>query len=302
MSREAPAPQTVAELVPPSLVAEVRRIELKTRRSMNAETLGAYRSAFRGSGLTFADLRAYAPGDEIKNIHWKATARTGKVQVKTFEEERQLSIIVAVDTSPSTLFGKDRRNLHKGVQFAALMALLARSSGDAFGLCLFGDTVTSYTPPARRRSQVQQALLTLLSVRPSTGGTAIGAALRHIHERQRRPAVVFVVSDFVAPPFSDDLGLLALRHDVVCVALRDELDHTLPNAGLVLFKDPESGRSAVIDTSSPKVRRALTRAEETRRETLRRDCRRLGASLIEIDEDPLSPLRALMEKRATRRG
>ena len=283
-----PVPTTVEELVPPALIAEARRLEIRTRRSMNAETLGAYRSAFRGSGLTFADLRAYEPGDEVKNIHWKATARTGRVQVKTFEEERQLNILVAIDTSPSTVFG-------------ALMALLARASGDAFGLCLFGETVSSFTAPGRRRTELQRSLVTLLGVKPTGGGTNIGAALHHINARQRRPAVIFVVSDFVAPPFGEELALLSVRHDVICVALRDTLDVAVPRAGLVMFKDPESERACIIDTSSRSVREALAFANEIRRESLRRECRRVGAALIEIDDNPLGPLQALMQQRLTRR-
>ena len=296
-----PVPTTVEELVPPALIAEARRLEIRTRRSMNAETLGAYRSAFRGSGLTFADLRAYEPGDEVKNIHWKATARTGRVQVKTFEEERQLNILVAIDTSPSTVFGAEKKNLQKAIQFGALMALLARASGDAFGLCLFGETVSSFTAPGRRRTELQRSLVTLLGVKPTGGGTNIGAALHHINARQRRPAVIFVVSDFVAPPFGEELALLSVRHDVICVALRDTLDVAVPRAGLVMFKDPESERACIIDTSSRSVREALAFANEIRRESLRRECRRVGAALIEIDDDPLGPLQALMQQRLTRR-
>jgi uncharacterized protein (DUF58 family) len=182
------------------------------------------------------------------------------------------------------------------------MALLARSSGDAFGLCLFGEEVYSFSPPARRRSEVQRALVSLLAVQPAEGRTDIGGALRYIYERQRRPAVIFVVSDFIAPSCAEDLALLSARHDVVCVALRDELDFNVPAAGLVLFKDPESGRSCIVDTSSRRVREALSTAHETRRETLRRDCARVGVELFEIDEDPLGPLRTLMHQRAARRG
>jgi len=288
-------------LLNPAMLAEVRRIELKTRRTMSADMLGAYRSAFRGTGLTFADLRSYEPGDEIKNIHWKATARTGKVQVKTFDEERQLNIIVAVDVSPSTVFGRSRKNIDKALQFAALITLLARSSGDAIGLCLFGDTVIHHSPPARRRSEVQRCLATLLGASTTSGQTDIGSALRFLSERQRKTAVIFVVSDFISTPFSTDLQLLSRKHDVVCVALRDTLDYDLPAVGLVMLKDPESGRAHLVDTSSQGVRAALTFADETRRAGLRRVCEVAGADWIEIDADPLPPLAALMRHRAARR-
>lgn len=301
-SRDTALPnRDIGALLNPAMLAEVRRIELKTRRTMSADTLGAYRSAFRGTGLTFADLRSYEPGDEIKNIHWKATARTGKVQVKTFDEERQLNIVVAIDVSPSTVFGRTKKNIDKALQFAALITMLARSSGDAIGLCLFGEEVIHHTPPARRRSEVQRCLTTLLGVSAAHGRTDIGGALRFLSERQRKSAVIFLVSDFISAPFSSDLQLLARKHDVVCVALRDPLDFDLPAVGLATFKDPETGRACLIDTSAQSVRTALAFSDETRRAGLRRACELAGADLIEIVEDPLSPLAALMHRRTLRR-
>ena len=295
-----PSERKISDLIAPNLAAEVRRIELQTRRSVRSEMLGQYRSAFRGNGLIFSELRAYEPGDEIKKIHWKATARTGKVQVKSYDEERHLNVVVAVDLSPSTIFGGARTNGAKALEFAALIAILARTNGDSLGLCLFGDRVVHYTPPRRARTQTERILLSLLEAEPVTGSTDVGGALRFIHERQRRPAIVFVASDFIAPPFGSDLAALAARHDVVCVALRDRLDSALPSAGLVSFCDPESGAVSDVDTSSLEVQAALKRAQDLRISGVRAACDRAGAALIEIDADPLTPLAQLMNRRAAR--
>jgi len=268
---------------------------------MSADIVGRYRSAFRGSGLTFADLRAYIPGDEIKNIHWKATARTGKVQVKSYDEERQLNVVVAVDLSPSTLFGADRTNARKALEFAALIAHLARTTGDAVGLLLFGDRVVEFIPPQRARTQVQRVLFALLGARPLGGTTDIAGALRYLSEHQRRAALTFVVSDFVAPPFTEELNRLCARHDVVCVALRDRLDVELPAAGLVALTDPETGQTVVVDTTSPRVRRGLSETQNSRLAELNTQVARCGGSLIQIDTDPVGALARLMQRRTAER-
>lgn len=294
-------PLPLDNLVSPSIAAEVRRIELRTRRTVSAEALGRYRSLFRGSGLTFADLRSYIPGDEIKNIHWKATARTGKVQVKSYDEERHLNVIVAVDLSPSTLFGAVKSNNQKALEFAALIALLARTSGDAVGLLLFGERVLDFVPPQRARTQVQRIILKLLEAQPLTGATDIAGALTHLAEHQRRAALIFVVSDFVAPPFGQALGRLALRHDVVLVALRDPLDAALPAAGLVTLTDPESGVDVVVDTSAAGVKAALEGAQSARLARVANEAMASGATLIEVENDPVGALSRLMRRRAAQR-
>ena len=131
----------VGDLLRPGIVTELKRLQLRTRRSLNADIMGNYRSAFRGSGLVYSDLREYQPGDEVKSIHWKASARTGRVYVKSYEEDRQLRIVLCLDISRSTLFGKATSKQDKILEFAALIALLAQNNQDALGVCLFSSII-----------------------------------------------------------------------------------------------------------------------------------------------------------------
>ena len=294
--------RALGELVTPELMGEVRRIELRTRRSISADVLGAYRSAFRGSGLVFSDLREYAEGDDIRHVHWKATARSGRVLVKSYEEDRQLSIMLAVDISRSTDAGvtNGRSPYLRALEFSALLALLAQSSGDALGLALFSDRVEELLRPERRRSQTHRVVATLLKRRTLRPGTDIAGALRHLREHLRRPSIIFVVSDFLAPPCPNELRALACRHDVICALTLPDGSELLPRAGLVQFLDAESGRLMTVDTGNRRAREEFRRAEAHRIEELRKSCRASQAELIELGPRVLESLARLMARRTAR--
>lgn len=290
----------ISSLLSPSMLAELRRVELRTRRNIDSDLMGRYRTAFRGSGLVYSDLREYQPGDEVKNIHWKATARTGKVYVKSYEEERQLNIMIAVDTSASTDFGRAKSKHTKALEFAALITMLAQRSQDAVGLCLFSDKVEEYFPPKRSRTQLFRILFELLRARTLRPGTDIAGALDYIRSHQRKPAIIFLVSDFFSAPFESQLRYLSISHDLVCVALVDIQDRELPSVGIVEFVDAESGERILFDTSQRRARETLQRMQLERLEELNTLCKRLGADLIRVDENPLRPLAELMQRRMAR--
>lgn len=287
-------------LLDPLILSQIRQIELRTRRAIDADLVGNYRSAFRGSGLSFSDLRQYQPGDEIKNIHWKATARTGTTYVKNYEEDRQLSIMLAIDISRSTAFGQSKSKHEQALKFAAVVTLLAHINQDAIGLALFDRDVQHFMPPKTGRTQVQRMLLEISARRELYPATDIAAALRYMLMHQRRGTVIFLVSDFYAPPFSQELKLAALRHDVVCVLLDDPLDRSLPNVGLVEIEDAESGERLVLDSSNAALRAELERRHSRRREELEQVAHGAGADLVAISDDPIRPLFDLMRRRMRR--
>jgi uncharacterized protein (DUF58 family) len=299
-SSQTPSDQNLKGLIDPRILAELRRIEIRTRRSIDSDLMGCYRTAFRGSGLVFADLREYQPGDEVKNIHWKATARTGKTYVKSYEEDRELNIILAVDVSNSTDYGQGKTRHLRALEFAALIALLAKYNNDCIGLCLFAESVEEFYPADKKGSQFQRVVLSLLKHRELARGTDVAGALRYLQEHQRRAGVVFLISDFYSQPFDLELRALSFKHDVICVLLEDEIELDLPFAGITEFADAENGTRHIVDTSSPRVRERLHAVQLQRAAELRDLCRLANASVLALRNNPLRALAELMRKRNAR--
>ncbi|RMG44258.1 MAG: DUF58 domain-containing protein [Candidatus Dadabacteria bacterium] len=293
---------TVAQTFTPdsALLAELKRIELRTRRTVSSDFAGRYRSAFRGRGLILSDLREYQPGDDVRDIHWKATARTNRVFVKTYEEDRQLNIIVAIDISRSTLFGGLKTKHSHALDFAALMTILAASNNDCIGLCLFAGQVEEYYPPRQRRGWANRILYSLLSQKELPATTDIAKAAQYISRHQKRPAIIFFISDFYSKPFKEEFKALGYKHDLICVNLKSELEVNPPAAGLVEFTDAETGERYMIDTSSKKVAKELRQAHARHLLNLQNICKEAKAELITIRDNPIRPLQELMLKRTRR--
>lgn len=295
----------IQSMLSSGLLSELRRLELVTKRKIDTDMMGRYRSAFRGSGLIFSDLREYQPGDDVKHIHWKVTARTGHVFVKSYDEDRQLRIMLLVDTSNSTGVGsfdgdKLRTKHQKALEFAALISILAAKSQDAIGLSLFSDKVEDYLPPKKSRTQFKNILLKLMTPRPLGKGTDLTVALRHLNEQQRKASIVFVVSDFHTKGYEDELRKLAFRHDVILVLLEDKFESSLPAAGIVELVDAESGNRFLLDTSDKKARETLAALHEKRVKEISAIASRSGADLVRILDNPLSPIADLMQRRTSR--
>ena len=288
------------ELIDPGMMAEVRRIELRTRRSIDADLMGQYRSSFRGSGLVFSDLREYTAGDDVKHIHWKASARSGKVYIKSYEEDRQLNIILALDVSRSTDFGTEKSKHRKALEFCALIALLANVHQDAIGLCTFSDQVEEFIAPKRAKSQIHRLILSLLSKRDLKPSTNISNTLRFLHERQKRSSIIFIVSDFISPDYQQELTMLSLHHDVVLVMLEDRLDRQLPNAGLIEFVDAESGEKVLIDSSNSKAVNQLINLQDQYVNSWQEMCTKTGVDYMRISDNAIRPLVQLMNRRTAR--
>ncbi len=293
------------QLVSPSLLAEAKRVELVTRRKIDTGLVGNYRSAFRGSGLLFADVREYQPGDDVKHIHWKVSARTGKVFVKSYEEDRQLRILLALDISSSTAAGAFnasafRSRQQRAIECASLLTLLAAKSDDAVGLALFSNRVEEYIPPRKKRLQTQSILLSLMRKRGLTPATDIKAVLSHLHKQERRPLVLFVISDFYSAPFEQELRSLSFKHDVILTLIDQAADQDLVDCGIVEFEDAESGKRTLIDTSNPNCRSAIRKLSESRVQALKAMCERCSVDLLRIRDNPIGPLAELMRLRTSR--
>jgi uncharacterized protein (DUF58 family) len=262
----------------------VRRLEIQARKLMENRALGAYDAIFRGHGIEFAEVRAYEPGDPFNAIDWKVTARAGRPYVKRFVEERELGVLLAVDVSGSSDFGTRRRTKRDlATEIAALLGLAAMRNNDRVGLMLFSDQVDVYRRPRRGRQRLRSLLHELVSTRPEGRGTDLALALRTAGRVLKTRSLVFILSDFRDSGFGRDLAALSRRHDVVGFRLTDPAEHSLPRAGLLEVRDPETGEVGLLDLADDEVRRAIAQRAAGREAAVARALRRAG-----VDQLPLS--------------
>ena len=240
------------------LVAKVRRIEIRTRQLVDDGLAGEYHSVFKGRGMEFDEVRQYVPGDDVRTIDWNVTARTGEPYVKSYVEERELTVMLAVDVSRSGEFGtRNRFKRELAVELAAVMSIAATTNNDKVGLLLFTDRVELLVPPMKGRSHVLRMLRELLAYEPVGTGTDIRLALDTISVLLKRRSIVFLVSDFLTGPESYRQAMLVTnrRHDVVAFDVGDPLEREMADVGIVAFEDAESGRQRWVDTGDGRWRR-----------------------------------------------
>jgi len=288
-----------------TILDRVRRLEIKTRRLVDALFAGEYRSAFKGRGLEFKDIREYDPGDDFRLIDWRVTARTGSPHVRQYEEERELTILVCLDVSPSSDFGSVRAFKRElAVEFAAFVGFSAVHSNDRFGGLLFTDRVEAFVGPRKGRRHVLRILRDAMAVRPEGRGTRIASAMRYARDAMRKRCVMFVVSDFLDDDFVHDLKLTSLRHDVIAVELTDRREREMPDVGVVEFVDPETGRRMFIDTSSRRSRELFAVSAHAARQRRLKGIRSAGVDVLSLrtDEDVLVPMLRFFRARQRQRG
>ncbi len=241
---------------PSPLAEDFRRLRIRSSRQVTSTFAGEYRSAFRGRGIEFEEVRAYQPGDDIRAIDWNVTARSGHPFVKQFVEEREMTLLLLLDQSASLCLDTPCDTKSRvAAEICALLALAAVRSNDRVGLITFTDRIECYIPPAKG-SRHAQCLLAELQRSPGGQGTDLAGALRYLERVQRRDGIVVIVSDFLAADFRLPLYAAARRHDVVAISVTDLIDCQLPDVGLVHVADAETGRRRLIDTSHAKVRLA----------------------------------------------
>ena len=287
---------------------KLRRIELRTRKIINSTFVGEYKSTFKGQGMEFIDVREYLPGDDVRSIDWKVTARMDKPFVKKFVEERELTVILCVDASGSGYFGtRSQFKLEQAAQVAATIAFSAVTNNDKVGLLFFTDDVERFIPPRKGKQHVMRLIRDILLFQPSRRGTNPTAALEFVMHLLKQKAIVFLISDFLGPGCAPErvripLGIAARRHDVVAVPITDPAERELPRVGLVDLEDMETGERITVDTSRPGLRKRYAdhmRDMETRRDRL---FTQLGIDCIALrtDEDFTPKLHKFFQLRARR--
>ncbi|MBB4080868.1 uncharacterized protein (DUF58 family) [Lewinella aquimaris] len=237
------------------LLKRVRRIEIKTKGLSRQIFSGEYHSAFKGRGMSFSEVRNYQYGDDVRNIDWNVTARSGEPYVKVFEEERELTVMLLVDISKSSFFGTVKQPKNELItEICAVLAFSAAQNNDKVGLLLFSDRVEKFLPPKKGRGHVLRIIRELLDTRPQGSGTDIGMALTYFTNMVKKRSICFLVSDYLATGYERPLRLAARRHDLVGLHLYDPRERELPAIGLLRAVDAESGNMQWIDTDSKQVR------------------------------------------------
>jgi uncharacterized protein (DUF58 family) len=288
---------------PKEILKKIRRLELRTRRLVNAGFAGQYHSVFKGRGMNFEEVREYAAGDEIRSIDWNVTARMNTPYVKKFTEERELTVMLVVDVSASGTFGSvelSKREL--AAEVASILAFSAINNNDKVGLLLFSDDVELFIPPKKGRLHTLRLIREMLYFEPKGRGTNMAGALDYLNRVINRRAVLFLISDFIAPDFSKALTVSSRRHDVVAMPVSDPGESGLPDVGIITLEDAETGQQIDINTGSKSVRRGLADLDELRRKSLERlfRARRVDIVPLSTTDDYLLPLRAFFEQRERR--
>jgi len=248
------------------LIERVRRVEIKTRRLTSNIFAGEYHSAFKGRGMSFAEVREYQPGDDVRDIDWNVTARLNRPHVKVYEEERELTVMLLIDVSGSLDFGTQGQSVRQTVtEIAATLAFSAMENNDKIGVIFFSSKVEKFIPPAKGRRHILRIIRELLEFRPESRRTDVGVGVEYLMQVLRKRCIAFLVSDFTGPTaFAQVLQVAARKHDVVAVQVYDRRTAELPDVGLMKVCDAETGHEQYIDTSSRKVREAHRRWWEAR--------------------------------------
>ena len=288
--------------------SHIRQIEIRTRRLVNTLFSGDYKSSFKGRGIEFLDVREYLPGDDVRTIDWKVTARFGRPFVKKYAEERELVVILLVDASGSDRFGTRRLfKLEQAAQVAATLAFSAIRNNDKVGLVFFTDHIEKYVPPKKGRVHVLRLIRDILYFEPEHCGTDAKQALEFLVHVLKRRAIVFLISDLAGDSYRPEairqpLGIVARKHDLVVVSVSDPAEKELPKLGLVEMEDAETGELATVDTSDPVLRKRFGELQSARQEASEKLFRQLGIDHIPVStaEDFTKKLHQFFQKRARR--
>ncbi len=290
-------------MISKEVLKKVRKIEIRTKGMVNNIMGGEYQSAFKGRGMEFSEVRAYTYGDDIRQIDWNVTARTGDPFIKVFEEEREQTLMLCVDISPSGFFGSHNQNkMELAIEICAVLAFSAIKNNDKVGLVLFSDIIEKVIPPKKGRLHVLRLIRELLTTTPQGTGTDISEALAYVNRLLNRRAIVVMASDFQDHSYDRQLKITSRKHDLVNIIINDVLEDELPDLGLIPLKDAETGKAVLVDTSSSKVRLAYQKKRLREKAALRDKFLRMKIDSIELhtNQSYVRPLMNFFRRRVNR--
>jgi uncharacterized protein (DUF58 family) len=290
-------------MIPKEIIKKIRRLDIRTKRLVNDIFSGEYHSVFKGRGMEFSEVREYVIGDDIRNIDWNVTARTGQPHVKVFEEERELTVMLMVDVSSSGEFGTAtsmKRDI--ALEICALLAFSAIDNNDLVGLVMFTDKIEKSIVPKKGRKHVLRILRELLYFKPEDTRTNLALPLDYLNRITKRRSIVFMISDFMGEDYEKAMTITAKKHDLVPVVISDPREENMPNIGLIELEDAETGKAVLIDTSDPTLRDAF--GLNVSRTQLEREkiFKRIGLDHMDIrlDKPYIDELTTFFKKRAAR--
>ncbi len=266
------------------ILKKVRKIEIKTKEISKHLFSGEYNSTFKGRGMSFSEVRDYTYGDDVRNIDWNVTARTGIPHVKIYEEERELTVVFLIDMSRSSFFGTVNQFKNEiNAEIVATLAFSAMNNHDKVGAILYTDRVEKYIPPKKGRQHILRIIREMIYFTPVHTGTAVAEALVYLNSVIKKRSIAFILSDFFSDDYETMLKVAARKHDVIGIRMYDEMESQLPKVGLLKVRDAETGVETVLDTSSSRVRRAYEEQFAAHNEYFKQAFRRSGASSISIN-------------------
>ena len=284
------------------LLKRVRKVEIKTRSLSKHIFSGEYHSAFKGRGMSFSEVRSYQYGDEVKNIDWNVTARSGEPHVKVFEEERELTMMLLVDISASVQFGT-RMPWKKDwmAELSAVLGFSALQNNDKVGLILFTDRIEMYIPPQKGRQHLLRIIRELLYFEPVSRKTDINQPLEYLTNVIKKKCIAFVLSDFISAPYEKTLKLAAKRHDIIGMHVYDPVEAVLPDAGILKLKDPESGLVSLVDSNDDHVKDILEKKYTSRMQQFKEQFTRAKCDTMSLatDQTYLQELHRFFKRRAS---
>jgi uncharacterized protein (DUF58 family) len=289
-------------MISKEIFRKVRQLEIRTKGLVNNLFGGEYHSAFKGRGMVFSEVREYQYGDDIRQIDWNVTARTGDTFIKIFEEEREQILMLLVDISASGIFGSQQRKSDVTTEMCAVLAFSAIKNGDKVGLVLFSDRIEKVVLPKKGRLHVLRLIRELYTTKPEGKGTDINVPLRFVNRLLKRKAIIILASDFYAPDYEKSIKITNKKHDLIAVTVADPLEDELPNIGIVTLMDAETGQKRLIDTSS-KTLRSNYKAKRLEENALRRDrFRKLQIDNVDVKTHVsyVQPLMSFFKRRGAR--
>ena len=290
-------------MIPKQILKKVKQVEIRTRGLVNDLFGGEYHSVFKGRGMAFSEVREYQPGDDIRLIDWNVTARYGSPFIKIFEEERELTVYLLVDISKSGEFGSQNQLKQEfGAEIASVLGFSAIKNNDKVGLILFSNDIEKYVVPKKGKSHVLRVIRELLYSEPKGNKTSIKNVLDYLLKVAKRKSVVFLISDFIDDNYWSSLKIVNRKHDLIGIRLFDPAEKLLPDLGVIKVRDPESGSSFWIDTSSRREMEKLKSQINSDFATFNKQAKKISFDVISVSTngDFVDPLISLFRKRDKR--
>lgn len=285
--------------------AHIRRIEIVTRKLTNQVFAGSYHSAFKGRGMSFSEVREYQYGDDVRTIDWNVTARGGKPYIKVYDEERELTMMLLIDVSRSTLFGTQNEFKKEIIEIiSGIFAFSAITNNDKVGVIFFSDKVEKYIPPQKGKTHILRIISEIDGFESTSKGTDIKSALHFFNNVNKKKSIAFIISDFISERnFEKELAVVARKHDFIGIQVFDKFEELMEDAGLIMMQDNETGQSMYVNTSDKSIHKQAKSAFEKRQKETKNLFQKSGAQFVSIatTDNYVKSLIQMFQERGSRR-